>query len=157
MNANEIIDGLWIGDVRSSEDKHFLLKNNISVVVNCTKNLPNVYDPLPVTTIPNDILEKYFIKYYRVGCDDNGREEEIDNFINGTQKIINSVIEEYKNGKKILVHCVAGQQRSCGFVLCMLKKMGYDRDTGFMIIVGARTNAFNYGREVHFERGIKEF
>jgi len=41
--AVEIYKGIWLGDVRASEDKTFLDKNNISVIVNMTKYLPNLF------------------------------------------------------------------------------------------------------------------
>ena len=34
----EIISGLWISDINSSFDSHFLKDNNITILINCTLN-----------------------------------------------------------------------------------------------------------------------
>ena len=55
-NADEILPKLWLGNAKSSMDENFIRSKNITVVFNCTKNLP--FSPI----IP--------IKY-RVPVDDN--------------------------------------------------------------------------------------
>lgn len=155
--AHQIIKRIWIGDVKSSEDKNFLRENNINVVVNCTKDLPHRFEPFPTQNLPEEILDQYFIKYYRVACDDNGRESEIDNFFNETMNVINKVVEDFNKNKNILVHCVAGQQRSCSFALCLLSRLGYSKEQAYELIRKARENSFNYGYEIHFKRAIDKF
>jgi len=157
MNVNLIIPRLWIGDVRSSEDGEFMRENGINVIVNCTKNFRNVFEPFVIGQLDKEILDKHFIKYYRIGCDDNGREDEVDNFFIGTKEIIENVVSDYKNGKNILVHCAAGQQRSCSFALCLMHRLGFTKDAAFYEIVAKRPCGFNFGREIHFKRAIEEF
>jgi hypothetical protein len=103
--ANEIIPGLWLGNVKASMDEDFIKSNNIQVVFNCTKNLP--FSP----NIP--------IKY-RIPVDDNLEEEEIRNMELWSSEIAFRIISEYKNNRKILVHCMAGMQRSAASVAFML-------------------------------------
>lgn len=155
--ANLIIPRLWIGDVKSSEDKNFIKENGIEVVVNCTKNLPHCFEAFSTKEIPNEIVDKYFIKYYRVSCDDNGRESEVENFYNDTKKIINDVLQDYNSGKNILIHCVAGQQRSCSFALCLMNSLGMDKKDAFKKIRENRESSFNFGFEVHFQKAIDNF
>lgn len=157
QNTNQIIDRLWIGDVRASEDREFLEKENIEVIVNCTKDLPHRYEPLFTKPLPDDVIDSHFIKYFRVPCDDNGKEIEVDNFLRETYKIIDKITELYHSKKKIFVHCVAGQQRSCSFVLCLMYRLGYSKDEAFAIIMKNRPNAFNFGYEMHFKRALDEF
>ena len=38
-NQNEIEPNLWLGDFRSSLDKDFIIKNNIKLIINLSKNL----------------------------------------------------------------------------------------------------------------------
>ena len=38
-NAIEIFDRLFLGSYESAKDLQFIQKNNINVIVNCTKNL----------------------------------------------------------------------------------------------------------------------
>jgi len=156
-HANEIIDRLWIGDVKSSEDKDFLKNEKIDVIVNCTKDLPNHFEPFSYREIPNDVVENYFIKYFRVPCDDNGKESEIDNFYRETHKVIDDVQKLYNSNKRLLIHCMAGQQRSCSFALCLMSRIGISKSSAFLTIVQKRQSAFNFGLEVHFKRAIDEF
>ena len=82
--ANEIMPRVFLGSVDASKDRDFLIKNNISVIVNCTKDLPNIYEPLflhdSVENAPENVKEwihKNTIQYYRIPIDDNSRREEI--------------------------------------------------------------------------------
>jgi len=103
--ANEIIPNLWLGNVKASMDEEFIKKNRINVVFNCTKNL--AFSPI----IP--------IKY-RIPVDDNLEEDEIRNMELWSNEIVFNIISEYKKGNCILVHCMAGMQRSAAAVAMML-------------------------------------
>lgn len=103
--AHEIIPNLWLGNVKASMDEDFIKKNRIEVVFNCTKNLP--FSPI----IP--------IKY-RIPVDDNLEEDEIRNMELWSNEIAFRIIAEYKQGRPILVHCMAGMQRSAAAVAMML-------------------------------------
>ena len=104
-NANEIIPNLWLGNAKASMDEDFIRQNNITVVFNCTKNL--AFSPI----IP--------IKY-RIPVDDNLEEEEIRNMELWSGEIALKIMTEYIEGKTILVHCMAGMQRSAASVAFML-------------------------------------
>jgi len=104
-NADEIIPRLWLGNVRASQDDTFIKQNNIEVVFNCTKNLS--FSP----SIPNK---------YRIPLDDNLEEEEIRNMALWSNEIAFKIIAEYLSGKAILVHCMAGMQRSAAAVAMFL-------------------------------------
>jgi hypothetical protein len=57
--ASEIIPGrLWLGGIRSALDEEFLMENKITVIFNCTKDIPFIQLPQEMT-------------YYRVPVDDN--------------------------------------------------------------------------------------
>jgi len=155
--ADLIIPRLWIGDRNSAEDRHFLLTNKINVIVNCTKDLPNFYEPFTTEPLDHSILEKYFIKYFRVACDDNGKEQEIENFYLETMKNINQVMEQYGQNKNILVHCSAGQQRSCSFVLCMMVRMGFSKGDALEKIMQKRPQAFGMGSNYNFRLAMEKF
>jgi len=70
-DANEIIPRLWLGNAKASMNEDFIRQKNITVVFNCTKNLP--FSPM----IP--------IKY-RIPVDDNLEEQEIRNMEYGQVK-----------------------------------------------------------------------
>ena len=104
--AHEIVPRLWLGNKKASLDTEFLTKNNITVVFNCTKDLP-------FTTLPG-------IRKYRVPIDDNLQAEEIANLREWAPEVIVKLMREYRAGKTILVHCFAGMQRSAAVVALFL-------------------------------------
>jgi rhodanese-related sulfurtransferase len=103
--ADEILPRLWLGNVRASTNEQFIHQKNIQVVFNCTKNLP--FSSLIATK-------------YRIPVDDNLQEEEIRNMELWSSEIAFKIIAEYNQGKTILVHCMAGMQRSAASVAFML-------------------------------------
>jgi hypothetical protein len=103
--ADEILPRLWLGNVRASTDEPFIRQNNIQVVFNCTKNLP-FSSSIPIK--------------YRVPVDDNLQEEEIRNMELWSSEIAFKMIAEYNQGRTILVHCMAGMQRSAASIAFML-------------------------------------
>jgi hypothetical protein len=138
--ANEILPRLWLGNVRASKDEDFIREKNIQVVFNCTKNLP--FSPL----IP--------VKY-RVPVDDNLEEEEIRNMELWSSEIAYKIIAEYKEGRTILVHCMAGMQRSAASVaFMMIAYMNLRGGEAMRIIKEKRPIAFhpsaNFGRSIQY-------
>ena len=103
--ANEIVPRLWLGDYHASQDETFLRANHIDVVFNCTKDVPFV----------NWIEHKY-----RVPVDDNLEEEEIRNLELWAGEVALKIMQHYKAGHRILVHCLAGRQRSAASVAFFL-------------------------------------
>jgi protein-tyrosine phosphatase len=139
-NADEIIPRLWLGNVRASKDIDFIRKNKINVVFNCTKNL--------------EFCSEIPIKY-RIPLDDNLEEEEIRNMELWSSEIAYKIIHEYLNGNTILVHCMAGIQRSAASVamaLILLER----KHAGEIIqtIKAKRPIAFfpkaNFGRSIQY-------
>lgn len=114
-NADEIVPGLWLGNAQASRDEVFLRAHGIQTVFNCTKDLP--FHP----SIQNR---------YRVPVDDNLQPEEIRNMELWSYEILYKLMNEYKKGKPILVHCAAGMQRSAAVVAMFLmtsKGMNWDQ------------------------------
>jgi protein-tyrosine phosphatase len=142
-NAHEIIPRLWLGNAKASMDEDFIRQNNISVVFNCTKNL--AFSPI----IP--------IKY-RIPVDDNLEEEEIRNMELWSSEISYKMMTEYIEGKTILVHCMAGMQRSAASVAFFLISYRKMRALDAMkFIKEKRMIAFypraNFGRSIdYFDR-----
>jgi hypothetical protein len=139
-NANEILPGLWLGNAKSSVDENFIHRNNIQVVFNCTKNLP--FHPM----IP--------IKY-RIPVDDNLEEEEIRNMELWSNEIAFKIMAEYKEGHVILVHCMAGMQRSAASVaMMMIAYLQLHAPEVMKMIRDKRQIAFypnaNFGRSIHY-------
>lgn len=140
-NANEIIPRLWLGNAKASMDEDFIRRNNIVVVFNCTKNLP--FSPI----IP--------IKY-RVPVDDNLEEEEIRNMELWSGEIALKMMREYSEGKTILVHCMAGMQRSAASVAFFLISYSKMRALDAMRFIKERRMVAFYPR-ANFGRSIDYF
>ena len=113
---NEIIPNLYLGSIEASQDFNFISKNNISIIVNCSKDIDNKFSInllKPIEEAP-EIVQKwlfdnsYYIKYYRISVDDSGRDEDIEQFYFYVKNLIQPIIDEYKKGKSILIHCLAG-------------------------------------------------
>jgi dual specificity phosphatase 12 len=142
-NADEIIPRLWLGNAKASMDEEFIRNKGIKVVFNCTKNLP--FSPM----IPQK---------YRVPVDDNLEEIEIRNMELWSTEISFKIVSEYLKGRTILIHCMAGMQRSAAsmaFALIVLLKI-HALDAMKMIKI-KRPIAFypraNFGRSIdYFDR-----
>lgn len=139
-NANEILPGLWLGNAKASMDEHFIHRNNIQVVFNCTKNLPFCH------LIP--------IKY-RIPVDDNLEEEEIRNMELWSSEIAFKIMAEYKEGHVILIHCMAGMQQSAASVaMMMIAYLQIHATPAMNMIREKRPIAFypnaNFGRSIHY-------
>lgn len=107
-NADQVIEGLWLGNKQASQDAQFLKTNDITVIVNCTKDLPFLENP-EVPTIK-----------YRVPIDDNLQQQEINNMVSWLAKLCPIIDKHHKQGHKILIHCYAGMQRSAIMMLSYL-------------------------------------
>jgi hypothetical protein len=104
-DANEIIRGLWIGNARAAANGEWLRENGIQAVFNCTKTLP--FHP----SVPYQ---------YRIPVDDNLEPAEIKNMEKWAPEIAYKIHHEYSAGRRILVHCHAGMQRSATAVAFFL-------------------------------------
>jgi hypothetical protein len=103
--ANLIIPRLWLGDINAAQDQIFIRNNNIKTVFNCTKGAPFLME----------IQNKY-----RVPVDDNLQEDEIRNMARWSSEIVYTVLKHYSAGDTILIHCMAGRQRSAAVMAMAL-------------------------------------
>ena len=128
-NANQIIPNLWLGNRNSPIEYANLKKNNIKLIINCTKDL-NYW-------VPNDIHT------VRLAINDANTEES--NRILGEKMAeLTFLMELYlKNNMGVLVHCWAGMQRSATVVICyLLKYKHYKLDEAKQIMKKERSIVF---------------
>jgi protein-tyrosine phosphatase len=106
--ATEIIPNLWIGNILNSSNKEFISK--IDIVINCSKNIA---------------FSSNKTKNLRVPIDDNLEKKEIVALYKYLDPITKFIHKNLLSGKKILVHCYAGKQRSasviCAYLIRYLK------------------------------------
>lgn len=105
-DANLIVPQIWVGNYNSSQDIDFLRRNNITVIINSTKDLPFA----PISGVYK----------YRVPVHDNLEIDEIKLMEKYLHKIVPIIHEHYKKGRNILIHCAAGMQRSAIVTLAYL-------------------------------------
>jgi protein-tyrosine phosphatase len=104
-HADLILPRLWLGNKTAAADPEFLRTVGVTTVFNATKDLP--FSPL--------VQRKY-----RVPVDDNLQPVEIKNMAEWSPEIVYKVINEYKQGSVILIHCYAGMQRSAAIMAMVL-------------------------------------
>lgn len=103
----QIIDNIYLGNVFCSVNKLSLKQNNIGLIINCSKEIPNFYNN-----------ERENIEYHQISILDNGKEKLSIQIINNA---INKIVIFQTNSKKnILVHCFAGRSRSVSLIVCYL-------------------------------------
>jgi protein-tyrosine phosphatase len=162
---NEIIPNLFIGSIEASQSFDFIKTNNISVIVNCSKDIVDSFSLnllKPIEEAPIDVQNwlyenSYYIKYYRIPVDDNGKEHEIKNFYEYTINLLYTIKNEYDKNKKILVHCLAGNQRSAAFICAfiMLYK-NLSLNESIKLLLDKKPNVFFFGTKINFIEALKK-
>lgn len=161
---------LWLGNYKSALDPVFLKDNDISVIINCSADLPYIYDILDSTNHGLNSLETFRIPVY-----DSLLEHDIyimeQYFHTVLPFILKKLLTERKN---ILIHCHAGAQRSAIcvaavlFVLVDNEIMQFDEipnktDKSKLMrkiikyILEKRPRAFSYGFRVNFKKSLESF
>ncbi len=108
-NANEIVPGFWIGNYKSAHDVDFLHKNGISVIVNCTPDIPFVNELVE----PQELMILSKLDLYRLSVYDSLQESDIRLMEMYLPMVIPFLHQKYiKQNKNVLVHCRAGKMRS---------------------------------------------
>ena len=162
---NEILPNLFLGSIEASQDNEFIQTKNISVIVNCSKDIKDTFSLnllKPIEEAPKDVQEwlynnSYYIKYYRIPVDDNGKESEIENFYKYTSLTLRLIYDEYKKGKNILVHCLAGNQRSASFVcafLMLYKNITLEDSVSYLL--QKKPNVFFFGKMINFKSALEK-
>ena len=147
QNAHEILPGLWLGNKGASQDRNWQRANQITVIFNCTKDIPFADTSLTL---------------YRIPLDDNLEPSEIRNLEHWSWETVYKLHNEYKTGKKILVHCFAGMQRSAAVIALYLVAMyRCTTDEAIAFIKSRRPIAFmvnaNFYKSIKgFEKGFRE-
>ena len=127
-DADLILPGIWLGNGKASMNEEFLKKNNITVVFNCTKDLP---------------FHSMIKRRYRIPVDDNLKAEEIRNLELWSYEIVFKVKKENNNKRNILIHCYAGMQRSAASIaMYLIANNNMPADNAITFIKEKRSIAF---------------
>jgi protein-tyrosine phosphatase len=142
MDVEEITDRIYLGPYEVAKNEQFIKDKRITVIVNCTKNLENCF--------PDGI------EYYRIPVDDKDTAEENDIFYKYSLQILPRIVELYNAGHNILVHCLAGVQRSASFVSILLcKALDFELDDAISFIQIRKPNTFFFGTRYHFRPALE--
>uniref|UniRef100_A0A6C0IW15 Tyrosine specific protein phosphatases domain-containing protein n=1 Tax=viral metagenome TaxID=1070528 RepID=A0A6C0IW15_9ZZZZ len=104
-HVSKINNYIYLGNINISQDKSFLEKNSIDVVVNCSKDIPFLTNKT---------------KNYRIAVDDNLSHSSIIIMFRYLKNLIPIINHHLLNNKTILIHCRAGMQRSATFLSGLL-------------------------------------
>ena len=144
-DAHEIIPRLWLGNRRAAANMEWLQMNNINVVMNCSKDIPFADD--------TEVVRR---RTYRIPIDDSLRDRDIDYLTTASEEVALTLLREYKNGRRILVHCAAGMQRSAASVAIFLMTLkGWTAEKAVNYIRSIRPIAFRPG--INFLASIQEY
>jgi protein-tyrosine phosphatase len=193
-NANIIIPSLkdkcgslWLADHKAILDLNFLIKNNISVIINCTPDIPYVYEVLSGKEL-NGLKQ---LETFRIPVQDSLLNYDIDlmeqYFHISLPFILKKLIKEKKN---VVINCAAGKQRSAINVALVLFTLIYNdilspethidglanniypifnelplKTTNkpelmrniIKYIIKKRPQAFTYGYRINFKESIEKF
>lgn len=143
QNANEIIKGLWIGDMHSATDINFMKRNNIRAVVNCTPDVPTMFTG---------------VDYIRLTMNDTLKQKDIEDMIKYLPYAVKFIYDKKREGKNILVHCHAGMQRSATIVVAYLSAVHKLKILdAVMFVINKRPQAFHYGKHMNFAKSLEYF
>ena len=118
---------VWVGSAADAVDSKFLRDADISLIVNCTKNL----NFLPGTHTHN----------HRVGVDDDFRE--VSPMVMKIPESVALIDTHLKNNRGVLIHCWAGMQRSCTIAAAYLMyKLGLPPSKAMAAVKKVKQEAF---------------
>ncbi len=140
-DANMIVPRLWLGNKNAAADEKFLKDNNITVVFNCTKTLP----------FHESVKHKF-----RLPVDDNLQPEEIQNMQDWAPEAVLRVVQAYKSGQSILIHCHAGMQRSAALMAMSLVAMTRQPSDSVMSYIRSK-RPVAFFPAANFDRAIRGF
>lgn len=135
---SKILENLFLGSVNDAQRM-----TDVDLVINCTSHLP---------------FYSHTARPVRISIEDNGDPDQYDELFNSIKNgtlfhFMNLYLE---NNETVLVHCLAGQQRSCGLVACFLIwKLHMNTSQAIAFIKQKRDVAF-FG-DVNFLDTIQKF
>lgn len=165
-NADLIIPNLWLGSFRAALDTKFLIDNKINVIINCTENIPFIYE------VDKNNYED--IEFIRIPVNDSLLEKDLLLMQDYFKIILPYLYKKYTNEKKtILIHCREGKQRSAIITAAFLKNLSDSHEINIIeqtslnlssqfnsiisYILTKRPQAFTYGFRINFKKTYKRY
>ncbi len=139
-HMNEVYPGLWIGDIYSSTNKEFLIKYEITFIINCTCTMPfSDLEGLKKVRIPvlDDLKSDQIYKMYTL--------------LDKATKLIYKILPK----RNILVHCHAGRQRSAAVITAFLMRYAHLRKNDAIRLL--KTKRKNISILSNFDAALNQF
>lgn len=163
-NASKILDNLWLGDEKSSQDENFLRSNNIRVIVNCTKELPNIFTPFYINPqLHANYFKDAFLEYARVEVEESENVANQEQLFNQLPRLVQFIDQKLTTeAKPVLIHCNTGKQRSATVMAAYIYFKYHSTNNCTMEQVidhmkKQRPAVFNYGYKFSFRKTLDQF
>lgn len=149
---NEIIPGLFIGNVYAAEDPTFFRKHNIKAVVNCAaKEVKCSFEK------KGNPLGRQ-VDYFKLYVSDTLKPKDFKTMINYLPDAVQFIKDHKKLKHNILINCVAGKNRSAAVGAAYLSsEHNMTINEAINYIIKKRKCAFNDGESVNFESSLIHF
>jgi hypothetical protein len=112
LKSAEIVEGIWLGDASDAMDIDTLNEHGIDSVVNCAEN----------HTLTCEEYYPFGWRYLGLECEDSAKYDILGNHLD---EFVAFMDECVLNKKKVIVHCVAGINRSATLLIAyMVRRRG---------------------------------
>lgn len=116
LKINNINGQIWLGNYKAALDPIFLKDNNIAVIINCSPDIPYIYDILEQDQHKLSKLETFRIPVY-----DSLLDKDIYLMEQYLKPVIPFLLDKLVTQKKnIFIHCHMGRQRSLCVTVALL-------------------------------------
>jgi hypothetical protein len=139
--SNQITKQIWLGNYAESANENFIKKNNIKVIINCSKDLKFYFDQ-------NEVPYKY-----RIPVDDDRQDNSLYIMYLYLPKIVDIMKFHINRGENIYVHCHAGMQRSACVVAAYLMS-SFNMTPKDAITIIKRNRPIAFTPFVNFEKAL---
>jgi protein-tyrosine phosphatase len=144
---DEVIKGLFLGDMKAAKDNSFFRKHKIKAVVNCTSDVKNHFKC------------RDNIEYMRLPIEDSLNMKDLRKMLH---YYLPAVFFIHKNlvleNKNVFVHCWQGIQRSASVVAVYLMTFhNMSKEDAYDYIIDARSQAFHNGESFNFDWSINNY
>jgi dual specificity phosphatase 12 len=127
-SVDQIIPNLWVGNIYSAHNNDFLKNNNIKLIINCT---------------PNKEFTDLKLHKIRIPVEDDLKIESNKKLLAYGIQAIPLIKQVLDDNMGVLVHCMAGIQRSASIVsLYLMKYYGFNLEESINYIKSRRPITF---------------
>lgn len=154
---------LWLGNYKSALDLEFLVKNNISVIINCSPDIPFIYevmDPEQLCQKNKNFCGLRQLETFRIPVFDSLLEHDINLMEHYLPTVLHFIIKHLFKQHNILVHCHQGAQRSSAIIAAVLYVLNDNKIHMIDIIHYIRKHrprVFAYGFRINFQKSLENY